>query len=71
MNIGLGAKRLLISFMCIFLAFLLLAASMPAKAAEGGSESAARSSREAPYRTEGKTTKESQGSPFSYAAILT
>lgn len=33
MNIGWGAKKLLISLLCIFLAFLLLAASLPVKAA--------------------------------------
>lgn len=33
MNIGWGAKRLLISLLCIFLALLLLAASLPVKAA--------------------------------------
>ncbi len=38
MYIARGAKKLLISLLCLLLAFLLLAASLPVKAAAGAAE---------------------------------
>ncbi len=65
MNIAGGAKKLLVSFLCLLLAFLLLAASLPVKAAgEGGSDApAAESSRERAAETR-EQIQISKGEPW-------
>ncbi len=63
MNIRWGAKKLLISFLCVFLAFLLLAASLPVKAAAGTAENG----RERAVETREKISKgEPGGSPLIF-----
>lgn len=61
MNIRWGAKKLLISFLCVFLAFLLLSASLTVKAAAETAENG----REEIWRTKEQNLKgEPAGSPF-------
>lgn len=67
MYIARGAKKLLISLLCLLLAFLLLAASLPVKAAAGTAENG----REEVWRTKGQNIKgEPGGSPFSYTITI-
>ncbi len=66
MNIRWGAKKLLISFLCVFLAFLLLSASLTVKAAAGtAAAETAENGREEIWRTKEQNLKgEPAGSPF-------
>lgn len=66
MYIARGAKKLLISLLCLLLAFLLLAASLPVKAAAGTAENG----RERAAETREQISKgEPEGSPFSHNTI--
>lgn len=56
MNIGWIAKKLLVSFLCLLLAFLLLLASTPVSSGPGGA-AAAESGLEEPVRTKGQNIK--------------
>ena len=72
MYIARGAKKLLISLLCLLLAFLLLAASLPVKAAAGtAAAETAENGREEVWRTKGQNLKgEPGGSPFSYTITI-
>lgn len=63
MYIARGAKKLLISLLCLLLAFLLLAASLPVKAAAGTAENG----RERAVETREQISKgEPGGSPLIF-----
>ena len=68
MYIARGAKKLLISLLCLLLAFLLLAASPPVKAAAGtAAVGTAENGLEEVWRTNGQNLKgEPGGSPLIF-----
>lgn len=68
MYIARGAKKLLISLLCLLLAFLLLAASLPVKAAAGtAAAGAAENGRERAVETREQISKgEPGGSPLIF-----